>query len=77
MGTDFLGNGIDGFVVTEVSDLEDGYYYYGYIHRSGKVLIMRENQTGTEYRYADGGHNPFDEVWALRDTLDYKRWDLV
>ena len=49
MGTDFLGNSLNNFRVVKQALTEAGeetgetYNYYGYIHRSGKIVIMRSN----------------------------------
>lgn len=80
MGTDFLGNSLNDFRIQKQASGEAGevtgetYSYYGYTHRSGKVIIMRALTNETEYKYADGGFNDFDSVWALRQTLTYKYW---
>lgn len=81
MGTDFLGNSLNNFRVHKQAHTEAGeetgetYSYYGYIHRSGKIIIMRAKTDESEYKYADGGFNDFDSVWAIRQTLTYKFWN--
>jgi len=72
--TDFLGNGIGSFYVHRQALAGSGetYNYYEYIHRVGKVIIMREDATTNAIDYADGGWNA-DTAWAGRAGLEYKK----
>lgn len=81
--TDFLGNGLNGFRVQTQALNESGeesgetYNYYGYIHKSGQIVIMRANIDETEYKYANGGFGNFDIIWANRENLTYKYWNKL
>ena len=72
--TDYLGNGIGSLYYHKKSLAEGGYNYYSYIHRSGKVLIMREEIATGDAEYADGEFN-FSTAWTGRAGLDYKNID--
>jgi len=71
MGTDFFAQGIGNFFLYKVAEGEGGYNYYGRLHRTGRVLIVREKTDGTEVKYADGGFG-FDASCAGRTGLNYK-----
>ncbi len=81
MGTDFLGNSLNNFRIQKTALSEAGeetgtvYNYYGYIHRNGKIIIMRGKNDETEYKYADGAFGDFDSVWTLRQSLTYVYWN--
>ena len=80
MGTDFLGNSLNNFRVAKASldeTVSTGvvYNYYAYIHRSGQIVIMRGEIDETEYKYANGGFNDLDAIWAQRQTLTYVDWN--
>ncbi|MBN1467747.1 MAG: hypothetical protein JW924_03395 [Fusobacteriaceae bacterium] len=72
--TDYLGNGIGAFYFHRQEEAGSGdiYNYYEYIHRVGKVLIMREEVATGNTAYADGGFNA-DTAWANKESLEYKK----
>jgi len=65
--SDYLGSGV--FFIHKQSESEDGYNYYGYIHRSGNSYIMRENINTGEILYSDGGHRL--GYWDNHASLTY------
>jgi len=58
--------------VVDIASGEGGYNYYGYINEKGEWVILRENTTQIEYRYAFGG-SEYATAWTNRATQGYKR----
>jgi hypothetical protein len=68
--TSYFGHGLRGFYFHKEAENEAGYNYYGYIHRSGEVLIMRETIADGNILFANGQLD-FESAWTNRVTLDY------
>jgi hypothetical protein len=75
---------IDGCSVTDIAKNESGeesgvlYNYYLYVRPGGSGVIMRENDTKTEYRFypfsnVAQSEVDIDTLFANRQTLTYKR----
>lgn len=63
----------DGY---NISQLDDGNpAYYGFLEKTGKWFIMREESTG-DYRYAKGDSS-FSTNWTGRAGLTYGYFDAV
>mgnify|MGYP000731021903 CR=1 FL=1 len=76
MATKFFAQGVGSFYIYKIAMAESGFNYYGRVHPTGRVLMVREAEDGSELLYADGGFD-FDTSWTNRDSLDYKRIDLL
>ena len=74
--TDYFAQGIGSFYFHKQSLAEGGYNYYGRIHRSGRVLVMRQEVSSENALYADGGWD-FDTAWTGRTSLTYKQINLL
>ena len=83
MGTRWLDAPLHEYMIHNIAEGEEGeetgetYNYYLYIHPVGQVLLMRENTDETEYRYANGGLNAGETLWANRATLTYVNYDAL
>lgn len=70
MATDFLANGMNDFYIHKTAESEDGFNYYGYARRDGRVLIMREEISTNDILYAVSGYN-LTSAWTNRASLSY------
>lgn len=64
----------DGYKISEV-DADSSPAYYGYLEKTGKWFIMKEEDTGA-YRYTRGDTD-FAGNWTDRDELEYDYYDAV
>ena len=71
MGTDFKRTPLSKYDVHKVAEAVGGYNYYGYVHPSGQVIIMRETIATGDILYADGRFS-LANAWAAKGTLTYK-----
>ncbi len=69
--TDFLGGGIGSFYYHKQDLAAGGYNYKGYIHRTGVILITREEISSGNMLYARGTFGDFDTTWTNRASLTY------
>ncbi len=76
MATNYLKAPLSEYAISKTVEALGGYNYYMYIHSSGQVIIMRENSTGTEYKYANGGTDA-TTAWANKTTLTYVDYDKL
>ncbi len=62
----------------EISDIDDSEAtkYYGYITKSGKWYILKEDTTTKKFRYTSGSDNYLTN-WTKRDTLEYRLYSEV
>ncbi len=64
----------DGYKITQVDDSTPA--YYGFIERSGKWFIMKEDSTTGAYRYTKGASS-FATNWTNRASLTYDYFNIV
>ena len=73
---DFFVQGIGNFYYHKQELAAGGYNYYGYIHRTGRVLMLREEISSDNILYANGGIT-FDTAWTNRVTLTYTNINFI
>ena len=71
MGTNFKKAPLSTYSIHRVKEALGGYNYYGYVHPTGQVIIMRETITTGDIGYADGRFS-LANAWAAKATLAYK-----
>lgn len=59
-----------------IKEGEVGFNYYGFVHPSGQVIVMREEITTKDILYADGGFN-LTNALTDRVSLDYKELSKI
>ncbi len=64
----------DGYKISQIDDATPA--YYGFIERSGKWFIMKEDSTTGAYRYAKGASS-FSTNWTSRASLTYDYFNIV
>ena len=71
MGTDFKKAPLSQYDVHKVAEGVGGYNYYGFVHSTGQVIIMRETIATGDILYADGRFS-LTNAWTAKATLAYK-----
>lgn len=61
---------LSDYQVHQISDLENGFYYYEMIHAKGFRIVMRESENQKAYLYAVG-------TYANRVSLSYNTYDKL
>ena len=64
----------DGYKISQIDDSSPA--YYGFIERTGKWFIMKEDSTTGAYRYAKGASS-FATNWTNRAALTYDYFNTV
>ena len=70
MGTKYGDSPLRDYQVSQISELETGYYYYEFIHAKGFKIVMREKENEREYLYGVG-------IYANRASLSYNTYDKL
>ena len=64
----------DGYKITQIDDSAPA--YYGFVERSGKWFIMKEDSTSGAYRYTKGTSS-FATNWTNRASLTYDYFNII
>lgn len=76
MGTNWKKAPLSDYSAHFVNEEEAGFNYYGFVHPSGQVIVMREEIATKDILYADGGFN-LTNAFTNRVTLDYKELSKI
>ena len=71
MSTNWKKAPLSDYSIHKVAEGVSGYNYYGYVHSTGQVIIMRETIATGDILYADGRFS-LANAWAAKGTLTYK-----
>lgn len=64
----------DGYKITNIDDSSPA--YYGFVDRTGKWYIMKEDTTTGSYRYTKGSSS-FSTNWTNRASLPYDYFNII